>query len=57
MTWQQDIAAFARKMAVQHIGYWRQDKREGLPLTAAWNRRMALYYLEQAKRMDHGRST
>jgi len=52
MTWQQDIAAFARKMDVQHIGYWRQDKSDGLPITAAWNRKMALHYLRKAKELD-----
>jgi hypothetical protein len=52
MRWQDDVAEFARRMAAQHIGYWRENKRERLPLTAAWNRRMALHYLRAAKKLE-----
>jgi hypothetical protein len=45
-------AEFARNMARQHIEYWRQNKRDGLPLSAAWARRMALHYLNAAKKLE-----
>lgn len=38
-----------RRFALQHIGYWRDAKRKGLPKTAAENRAAALWWLAQAK--------
>ena len=55
MRWQDDVARFARDLAIQQIGYWREAKREGLPITAAHARRMALHHLAQARRIEHER--
>lgn len=38
-----------RRFALQHIGYWRDAKRKGLPKTAAENRAAALWWLAKAK--------
>jgi hypothetical protein len=47
-------AEFARSLARQHIEYWREAKRDGLPKTAAWSRSQALRYLAEARRYEHG---
>ncbi len=41
-----DYRAFARTLAIQHIGYWRKAE---YPKTRAWNRRAALYFLRVYK--------
>ena len=48
-----DTARFARDLARQHIAFWRSAKRDHLPITAAWARRMALHYLAQARRIEN----
>jgi hypothetical protein len=45
-------AEFARSLARQHIEYWREAKRNGLPTTAAWARGRALRYLAAARRYE-----
>ena len=40
---------FARRLAVQHIGYWRKAGADRLPKTRAWNRRQALFFIAASK--------
>ena len=51
--WKSDVVGFYRRMAVQHIGYWRQQ-RSTAPKTSAWNRKMALAYLSNIRRLERG---
>lgn len=37
------------RFARQHIEYWRDAKRQGLPKTAAQSRSVALWWLAKAK--------
>ncbi len=46
MTISPSTIAFARQMAMQQIGYWRNAR---LPKTRAYHRRQALYFLACAK--------
>lgn len=38
-----------RRFAVQHIRYWQDARRKGLPKTAAASRQSALWWLSKAK--------
>jgi hypothetical protein len=44
-----EVAEMCRRFAIQHIGYWRDAKRKGMPKRAAAAREIALWWLARAK--------
>jgi hypothetical protein len=40
---------FARRMAIQCIGYWRKAKSDGLHKTAKYHRREAMFFIRAYK--------
>ena len=40
---------FARRMALQAIDYWRKAKADGLPKTAIYHRRTAMFFIQAYK--------
>jgi len=40
-----DTRDFARRMAIQSVSYWRKAKAAGLPKTARYYRREAMFFM------------